>query len=802
MISRIALHWRWLRRLVSRNLWAACLLGVRHPPGESAEPGLILIQFDGLSRTQFEKAVSAGRLPFLAKLIKRKHFALETFYSGVPSTTPAVQGEIFFGVKASVPSFQFFRRGAARDFRMFEAASALEIEEELLRACPEPLLQGGHGYSNIYRAGAARSYYCSRDFAPEEIWRRLHFLRWLLLGIVYLPKIIRMAALAVLEFALALIDAVGGLFARENLFKELAFVPARIAICVVLREAIRFRVLLDIERGVRVIHANFLGYDEQAHRRGPSSAFAHWSLKALDRTVRDIYRAANDSRYRDYEVMVYSDHGQEHTTPYRVKHGRELEEALREVFSHSPLAGHAIWMRKNSDLIGGTVESCRAFFGIRRKAVSKITPDPETQIIVTAMGPLGHLYFPEILAEADMEALAQELVSRARIPLVLRRRAGGEVSAYNRRGAWTLPADRAEILGADHPFLDEATADLVHLAGQADAGDLIVSGWDPQQPPLTFVPENGAHGGPGSEETRGFFLVPDRIRHWHLDHLAHTRERVRGEDLRLIAMHYLGRDGGRIERIAPRPQRVAAAVRVMTYNVHSCQGIDSKTRPERIARVINHFDPDIVAVQEIDCHRPRSGGHDQAQLIADHLGMSHVFQAMFEEEKERYGIAIFSNHPMEIIKAANLTEADPKRFREARGAIWVKVSPDDGMTPYHFINTHFGLGRVERQRQMQTLAGPEWLGAIPPTEPVILCGDFNTGPKSPIFHQLQRLRDVQAGITGFKPRPTFSSMNPFLRLDHIFVSPHFVVNAIEVPGTPTAALASDHLPVGADLTLS
>ena len=103
---------------------------------------------------------------------------------------------------------------------------------------------------------------------------------------------------------------------------------------------------------------------------------------------------------------------------------------------------------------------------------------------------------------------------------------------------------------------------------------------------------------------------------------------------------------------------------------------------------------------------------------------------------------------------------------------------------------------------MQTLAGPEWLGAIPPAEPVILCGDFNAGPKSPIFHQLQHLRDAQAGITGFKPRPTFSSMNPFLRLDHIFVSPHFVVNAIEVPGTPTAALASDHLPVGAELTLS
>ncbi len=801
MISRIALRWRWLRRMVSRNLWAARLLGVKHPHGEASEPGLILIQFDGLSRTQFEKAVQAGRLPFLAKLIAREHFSLETFYSGVPSTTPAVQGEIFFGVRAAVPSFQFLRRAEAQEFRMFEADSALEIEEELLKACPEPLLQGGNGYSNIYRAGAARSFYCSRDFAPAEIWRRLKLFRLLLLCIVYLPKIVRMAALAVVEIALAVFDAVGGLFNRQNLFKELAFVPARVAVCVVLREAIRFRVLLDIERGERLMHANFLGYDEQSHRRGPSSAFAHWSLKALDSAVRDIYMAANDSRYRDYELMIYSDHGQERSTPYSVKYERDFDEALREVFSRGPLAGRDLWMRKNSDLVGGTVERCRALFGLKQKEVSEITPEPATQIVVTAMGPIGHLYFPEKLADTEMDALAAELVRSAKIPLILRRPVEGEARAFNSRGAWTLPADRAEILGADHPFLDEAAADLVHLAGHADAGDLIISGWDPQQPPLTFVPENGAHGGPGSEETRGFFLVPDRIRRWHVDHLEHTRERVRGEDLRLIAMHYLGRDGERIERIVPRPREAAATLRVMTYNVQSCLGIDSKVRPERIARVINRFDPDIVAVQEIDCHRPRSGGHDQAQLIADHLGMTHVFQAMFEEEKERYGIAIFSNHPMEVVKAANLTEADPRRFREARGAIWVKVAPGGGQPPYHFINTHFGLGRVERHRQMHALAGPEWLGGIPPEEPVILCGDFNAGPKSPIFRKLQRLRDAQVGIAGFKPKPTFSSINPFLRLDHVFVSPHFVVNAVEVPGTPTAALASDHLPVCVELAL-
>lgn len=95
MISHIAVRVRWLRRKISRAHWAARLLGIRTPEGEADDPGLIMIQIDGLSRTQLEKAVREGNMPFLARLIRRKHFTLENFYSGVPSTTPAVQGEIF-----------------------------------------------------------------------------------------------------------------------------------------------------------------------------------------------------------------------------------------------------------------------------------------------------------------------------------------------------------------------------------------------------------------------------------------------------------------------------------------------------------------------------------------------------------------------------------------------------------------------------------------------------------------------------------------------------------------------------------
>ncbi|QJE97767.1 endonuclease/exonuclease/phosphatase family protein [Luteolibacter luteus] len=762
-----------------------------------------MVQIDGLSRAQLEKAVQEGNMPFLARLIRRKHFTLENFYSGVPSTTPAVQGEIFYGVRAAVPSFQFLCRDQAKILRMYEAEAAAEIEQEMLKECSEPLLKGGHSYSNIYRAGSVRSRYCSQDLAPDELLRQLHPLKTVLLSIAYAPRILRMIGLAILEAVLGLVDAVKGLYEREDFLTEMAFVPARVVVCIALREMIRFRVLLDIERGVQTIHANFLGYDEQSHRRGPSSDFAHWTLKGIDRAIRDIYRAANHSTYRDYELMIYSDHGQEATEPYERRFGRGLDTALAGVFARGPLDGAPVWMRKMPELVGNTLDRCRNLMGLKPKnQCSDGTPDPAKEIIVTAMGPIGHIYLPKKPVDAEMVDYARAMIVEAGIPLVMWRKPDGEIAAMNSRGLWALAGDRAEVLGEKHPFLDETSEDLAQLCRHRHAGDFVISGWDPRGKPLTFPMENGAHCGPGSEETRGFLLVPDRIRRWHLSHLARTADRVRGEDLRKIALHFLGRDGVREERVPEQSvRRKDLPLRVMTYNIHSCVGIDGKIRPERVARVINHFDPDIVAVQEVDAHRSRSRGHDQAQLIADHLRMTHVFQTMLEEEKERYGIAVFARFPFKILKAAHLTPADRKIFREARGAIWLKIEPEGG-APFHFINTHFGLGRNERRQQAEELLGNAWLGGLSDDEPVILCGDFNTGPRSPVFARLRsRLRDAQLAVEGHKPCATFSSVKPLLRIDHVFVSRHFSVEAIERPDTPTAVIASDHLPLCVELTL-
>ena len=79
---------------------------------------------------------------------------------------------------------------------------------------------------------------------------------------------------------------------------------------------------------------------------------------------------------------------------------------------------------------------------------------------------------------------------------------------------------------------------------------------------------------------------------------------LRPKNLRDAALHMLGRApfGGRARRALDEARHPA----VMTYNVHSCLGMDGKLSPARIARVIAQCNPDVVALQELDVRRART----------------------------------------------------------------------------------------------------------------------------------------------------------------------------------------------------
>ncbi len=241
----------------------------------------------------------------------------------------------------------------------------------------------------------------------------------------------------------------------------------------------------------------------------------------------------------------------------------------------------------------------------------------------------------------------------------------------------------------------------------------------------------------------------------------------------------------------------------MTYNVHSCRGVDGRLDVGRIAAVIAQSRPDIVALQELDVHRPRTGRVDQAHAIAARLGMHFHFNAALTVEEERYGDAILTALPLRLVKSGALPNLPRMQVRgrglEDRGALWVEVDVDG--RPLQVINTHLGLVPPEQTVQSRVLVGPDWLGAAP--GPLILLGDFNATPRYAAYKRFAALLgDARKLAPGRPGAPTFPSRMPMLRIDHVFVSRGVEVDGVHAPDTALGRIASDHLPLVMDFTLT
>lgn len=784
---------RAMRRWASRSDWGCRILRRRPEPQDDGD-GLILIQIDGLPRRQLEIALKNGTMPFLRRLIASEHYNLQSFYSGIPSTTAAVQAELFYGVRSAVPAHAFGDRGQSRIVTMLDSEQAREVERRLATKNPG-LLEGGSAYSNIYCGGAAHPHFCASAMGWGDLFRDVHPIRVLALAAMHFEMVLRIIGQAFVELGLAIGDCFRGLTQWKEFREAVKFLPSRVGVAVVLRELITIAAGVDAAAGVPVIQLNYLGYDERAHRRGPDSRFAHWTLRGIDRCIRHIWKAASHSSRRHYQVWIYSDHGQERVVPFDTKTGKLITDVVQQSFRFCLPGGEAtdsgrVRCRVCNEATRDTSTSTAVDEG------GNVSAEGE-EITVAAIGPLGHIYMPSsaraFSSREQLESACRTLVMEGQIPAVLMAGEPGEAVAFTADGRFILPADAADLLGKDHPFLQTAAEDLVCVCHHPDAGDVVILGWRAGSEPLSFVFERGAHGGIGLQETGAFALLP---KHTPLD----TAEAgfARPEELREAALRVLGRSERRPRR-NPRPE--FGDIRVMTYNVHSCMGLDGRLSISRIAHVLAHCDADVIALQELDVQNSRTGFSDQALELAQRLGMKAHFHPALSLATEHYGDAVLSRLPMRLVRAAALPTDPAGRRAEPRGALWVAI--DCGDWELQLINTHLGLRPLERLAQVEELLGPNWWGNPRCRGPAVLCGDFNAVPTSLAYRRMtQTIRDAQRCVKGFRPRHTWWSPFPMLRIDHVFVSEELQVAAINVPVSSMIRAASDHLPLVIDLVVT
>lgn len=226
-------------------------------------------------------------------------------------------------------------------------------------------------------------------------------------------------------------------------------------------------------------------------------------------------------------------------------------------------------------------------------------------------------------------------------------------------------------------------------------------------------------------------------------------------------------------------------LRVLTYNIQFGRGMDRVVDLDRIAAAIRPFDPDVLALQEVDIHRTRSGVCDQAQYLADKLGLTLEFSTAIEVGTERCGNATLTKLPILATRHVRLPRRTPTS--EPRCALLTRLAWGD--SELDLINTHLtdAAGMAERQSQVE-----EVLAALGDRR-TIVCGDLNCTPLSRPFRTLARqLRPIASPLS-------WPSTLPLIPLDHILIAGDLHVVRSGLWRGPGVRRASDHVPVFAEL---
>jgi endonuclease/exonuclease/phosphatase family metal-dependent hydrolase len=159
----------------------------------------------------------------------------------------------------------------------------------------------------------------------------------------------------------------------------------------------------------------------------------------------------------------------------------------------------------------------------------------------------------------------------------------------------------------------------------------------------------------------------------------------------------------------------------------------------------------------------------------------------------QFGNAVLSRYPITHHLEHDLSwkTCEPRRMQRVDIAV-------DHVT-LHLYNVHLGTAILERRHQARRLASIVSDRHI--AGPKLVVGDFNEWMRGLTTKMLtERLNAVDLR-TFLKRRRTYPGVFPILDLDHIYYAGRIEVVNVELARTRQSLVASDHLPLVADVRL-
>jgi hypothetical protein len=438
----------------------------------------LIVQIDSLSLDALQYAINNGYMPFVKNLADER-WNLQELFCGLPSTTPASQVQLFYGLPL-LPGFRFVLKKEKKVFASQYIDTFQLIEDGPYLKNVPGLLRNGRGIMSLFSGGSPRSLSVDRMKKDKIMLLRYGF--FLLNPLSVLWRILRMMALAIIERA------------EQKKSKNTPFLPKGFSYLayrmfheLFIGELGLFEVKKSIPTDEKIIYVNFTGYDELSHHYGGYSNFSMYYLSIIDLFIKQCYETIKKNN-NERELMIISDHGFAPCIPVTEFLGTTIGQKIASFYPGKKIIEHKLEYKsdrlKESELYllnsGGF---CQGYYVKSELQVTRKDLEKE---------------YPDFCKKASNISAVEFVLIKEKEPVVVK---GGRTYDFSLGNASILfPLIEEKY----HEALIKSLYDLMNGPYAPDV--CIVAKILEKNKVVDFEPQLSAHGAFGGFQTQSFLL--------------------------------------------------------------------------------------------------------------------------------------------------------------------------------------------------------------------------------------------------------------------------------------------------------
>ena len=492
--------------------------------------GILFLEIDGLSKNVLHEAIERGDMPTVKRWIDEGSHKLTGWETDLSSQTGASQAGLLHGNNEDIVAFRWVEKENNNRFMVSTGLTDAPIVEKRISDGNGLLSINGASRSNLFSGDAEDVIF---TFSQLKNLGRFYNKAWhyVFSSSSNFGRIVSLFLWdALLDYKSQIMHRIRNI--RPRIYRGFIFPFVRGGANVFLREITTLALVGDVLKGhVDVAYVTYLGYDEIAHHSGVRDEDAFNALRNIDKQFHKV-EMASDLAYRDYKIVVHSDHGQTNGATFKQRYGQTLEELVIDLLPVETQVYADISPSTGDHFVSAFTapgDKVKGYFQDKTKGVTdyiqkySVTKSPkkverkDANVIVLASGNLGLVYLTDHvnrLTYEEMNQLYSDLIpglaKHEGIGFVLVNSLEYGAIVIGNEGTYYLESDSIEGINPLANFGSNAAQHIKRTNSFKYTPDILVisSYYHQKNEVAAFEELVGSHGGIGGEQSFPFILHP------------------------------------------------------------------------------------------------------------------------------------------------------------------------------------------------------------------------------------------------------------------------------------------------------